>query len=93
MKYKNALQVLPERLISELQEYVSGQILYVPEKDGGKAGWGERNGTREKYRTRNREILMLYRGGFSREQIARQYHLSEHSIKKILQQKPEKGKT
>lgn len=85
MKYKNAKTILPERLFKELQQYVQGEIIYVPRNGSIKAGWGVSNGTREKYSLRNNEIIMLYRNGISKEVIADRYHLSEYSIKKIIQ--------
>lgn len=84
MKYKNAKTVLPENLFKELQQYVKGEIIYVPGEDCERAGWGESNGTRDKYNVRNSEIIMLYRDGISKEVIADRYHLSEYSIKKII---------
>ncbi len=84
LKYKNAKTVLPEGLVRELQKYVRGEMIYVPGDDVPRAGWGEANGTKEKYTIRNTEIIMLYRNGVSKEAIANRYHLSEYSIKKII---------
>lgn len=84
MKYKNAKAVLPDRLLKELQQYVQGEMIYVPGNREIRTGWGESNGTREKYSSRNKEIILLYRSGVSKEAIADQYHLSECSIKKII---------
>ena len=84
MKYKNAKMVLPEKLFKELQKYVQGEILYVPTDSSTRAGWGENNGTKEEYVTRNSEIVMLYRNGLSVDEIAKKYHLSESSIKRIV---------
>ena len=30
MKYKNAQDILPDKLLQELQQYISGGVLYVP---------------------------------------------------------------
>ncbi len=76
--------VLPECLLKELQQYVRGEIIYVPGDDSSRVGWGEANGTKEKYSIRNNEIIMLYKNGVSKEEIALMYHLSEYSIKKII---------
>lgn len=84
MKYKNAKTVLPERLLKELQKYVQGEMIYVPGNGEVRTGWGESNGTREKYSRRNTEIILLYKSGVSKEDIADRYHLSECSIKKII---------
>lgn len=84
LKYRNAKTILPERLLKELQQYIRGEIVYVPGDDSVRAGWGENNGTREKYVSRNKEIITLYRNGISKEAIADRYHLSEYSINKIV---------
>jgi len=84
LKYKNAKTVLPDRLLRELQQYVQGEMIYVPGNGEIRTGWGESNGTREKYSSRNKEIILLYRSGISKEAIADKYHLSECSIKKII---------
>ncbi|MBC7960708.1 MAG: hypothetical protein H7X94_12640 [Vallitaleaceae bacterium] len=84
MKYRNAKAVLPERLLIELQQYVKGEIIYVPSNDGDRAGWGEANGTKEKYLSRNNEIGLLYRNGMSLNEIATRFYLSEGSIRKIV---------
>ena len=84
MKYKNAKMVLPEKLFKELQKYVKGEILYVPTDSSTRAGWGENNGTKEEYSTRNSEIIMLYKNGHSVDEIAKKYYLSECSIRRIV---------
>ena len=70
--------------MKELQQYVQGEMIYVPGNGDIRTGWGESNGTREKYSSRNKEIILLYRSGISKEDIAERYHLSECSIKKII---------
>lgn len=39
MKYVNAAEVLPEKLLRELQTYVDGELLYIP-KASVKKEWG-----------------------------------------------------
>ncbi|MEN8905846.1 MAG: CD3324 family protein [Clostridiales bacterium] len=84
MKYRNAKIILPEDLLNKLQKYVQGEIIYVPCNNIGRARWGEVNGTRKKYKIRNREIKLLYKSGYSINEIADKYFLSEHSIRKIV---------
>ena len=55
MKYKNAQDVLPDSLLKELQKYVSGETLYVPNAEGKKP-WGASSGARSYYRERNAQI-------------------------------------
>ena len=37
MKYKNAQDILPDKLLRELQQYISGGVLYVPSADTKKS--------------------------------------------------------
>ena len=43
--HKNARDILPDRLLRELQEYVSGETLYIPKAEE-KTPWGETSGAR-----------------------------------------------
>ena len=84
MKYKNAKKILPEQLVKEIQKYVQGEIIYVPGINSSRAGWGESNGAKERYRERNNEIIKLYNSGVSIEALTNKYYLSEYSVKKII---------
>jgi len=92
LKYKNAKTILPQGLLREIQQYVRGEMIYVPGDDLPRAGWGESNGTKEKYAVRNNEIIMLYKSGASKQEIADRYHLSEYSIKRIIHDAGASGK-
>ena len=83
MNYKNAAEILPQHLLEEIQKYASGQLMYIPANEN-KAAWGGKNGSRQKYDTRNREIVSLKNSGSSIKQIAEMFYLSTDSIKKIL---------
>lgn|SRR5450756_1122281 len=84
LKYINAKEVLPEQLLTQLQEYVQGTMIYIPGRDAERAAWGESNGTRAQYLLRNREIIQLYRKGSRVDDLADRYHLSPCSIRKIV---------
>ena len=45
MGYKKAEEILPAELIEILQEYVDGDIIYIPKKKT-RAGWGTISGTK-----------------------------------------------
>ncbi|MDE7360174.1 MAG: hypothetical protein K2N39_12285, partial [Lachnospiraceae bacterium] len=75
MKYINAAEILPERLLQELQIYSGGNILYIP-KAGAKADWGSESGSKSFYQERNQKIKTLYRNGNSVDELALQYGLS-----------------
>ncbi|MDF2533787.1 MAG: hypothetical protein K0R80_2424 [Clostridia bacterium] len=84
MSYKNGKQILPRKLLLELQKYVQGELVYVPKPGECRAGWGENNGTRIQLMSRNIEIYNLYRSGISVKELIESYHLSEDSIRKII---------
>ncbi|MEZ3445481.1 MAG: hypothetical protein K1W30_10200 [Lachnospiraceae bacterium] len=83
MKYVNAAEILPERLLRELQTYIDGELLYIP-KSSTKKEWGAVSGSRAFYQERNREIQRLYREGVSIDTLMKQYSLAHSTIKKIV---------
>lgn len=83
MKYINAADVLPEKLLKEIQTYVKGDLLYVP-NDNSKKRWGEKSGSRTYYLKRNSEIKEKYKDGKSISQISDLYGLSFDTVRKIL---------
>lgn len=84
MQYKNGKEVLPARLLKELQKYIQGELIYVPTLEAERKGWGESNGTKENLRKRNAEIYSLYKEGFSIYDLMNRYNLCEDSIRKII---------
>ncbi|MNI12583.1 Mor transcription activator family protein [compost metagenome] len=84
MSYKNGKDVLPPSLLKQLQEYIQGEIIYIPKKGQKRAGWGENNGTRILIERRNREIFRMYQSGTTVLELIKSFHLSEDSIRKII---------
>lgn len=84
MKYINGKDILPKSLLEQLQEYVQGELLYIPRQDNRRAGWGAVNGARLMIRMRNTEICRLYEEGSTVSELMDIYHLSEDSIRKVL---------
>lgn len=84
MKYQNAAEILPERLLRELEVYISGDLLYIPKSD--KRGWGENSGSRSYYEERNSEIRRLFQNGTAIDELAKRYNLANSTIKKIIYQ-------
>lgn len=85
MKYINAAEILPEKLLKELQAYVDGELLYIP-KASVKREWGTASGSRLFYQERNQKIRKLFQDGCSVDEIAEQYGLAYSTIKNILYQ-------
>ena len=84
MKYKNAKNLLPKELLQKVQEYIQGDVIYIPKLKGEKIPWGAKNGARKAIYTRNKDIFNLYANGYSIEEIVSIYNLSESSIRKII---------
>lgn len=81
-KYKNARDVLPESLIREIQKYVRGEHLYIPQTE--RIGWGKKSGSRAEIEHRNNEIYRQYMDGIRVAELAEMYYLSEERIRGIL---------
>jgi Mor family transcriptional regulator len=90
LRYLKAKDVLPEEIIELIQEYVDGDYLYIPRKDGKQKAWGESSGIRESLRERNRQIYKKYSEGASVDELIRTCYLSEQSIRRILRQEKER---
>jgi Mor family transcriptional regulator len=85
VNYRNGKEFLPSQLLSQLQEFVEGELIYIPRKTEQRAGWGAVNGTRTKMAERNQEIYELFLNGWSVPELSARYHLCEDSIRKVLQ--------
>ena len=84
MNYRNAQDILPDKLLKQLQKYTSGELLYVPAEEGRKK-WGSNSGAKQFYETRNEEIRYRYfHKKQSIESIAEDFSLSYETIRKIL---------
>ena len=84
MKYVNAKDVLPPKLLRELQQYLCGELIYVPKKEAAKAAWGQKSGARVSLLLRNRQIICDYKNGIPVYDLMENYCLSEASIRKII---------
>jgi Mor family transcriptional regulator len=82
--YKNGRDILPPDLLKELQQYIQGELIYIPKKNNQRVGWGELSGTRKLITRRNEEIYHLYTEGSSVEDLQQAYYLSEDSIRKVI---------
>lgn len=83
MKYINAEQILPGELLEKIQSYIDGEYIYIP-RCGKRKSWGEGSGGKEELTKRNRVIKCKYNQGDSISKLAREYYLSESSIRRII---------
>ncbi|MBC5996545.1 hypothetical protein EAI30_05525 [Romboutsia ilealis] len=84
MKYKKAQNILPKDVLDLVQKYIDGDYIYIPKKDNSKKSWGEVSGIKAELNSRNFEIYIKFSQGTSIKQLAKDYFLSESSIRRIL---------
>ena len=84
MKYVNAKDVLPADVLSEVQKYTCGNLIYIPKRKEKRAMWGTLNGSKKQVVLRNKKIAEAYRSGAKVHDLMSMYCLSEASIKKII---------
>ncbi len=84
MSYINAQNALPEWLIDEIRSRVGDGLLYIPPAPDCKRAWGSLSGARRLLEQRNQAIRESYRNGASVTILAKEYCLSEETIKKII---------
>lgn len=84
MGYIRAEDVLPPDLLAMVQQYVDGEMVYVPKKNTKRNNWGAVSGTKAYYTNRNALICREYDNGFCVRELAEKYFLSEKSIQRII---------
>ncbi|OAB43291.1 CD3324 family protein [Paenibacillus antarcticus] len=87
MKYINAETLLPEDLLKEIQKYVQGRMVYIPNSEGSRKKWGEKSGNRNYLILRNSQIRQKFGEGSNIDQLSELFSLSHDSIKKIVYSK------
>jgi Mor family transcriptional regulator len=85
VSYIKAEEILPEELIRQIQEYADGVYIYIPRKPGTRHTWGQETDYKAELKIRNDYIRSDYAAGASVTALSRKYHLSEKSIRRILQ--------
>ena len=86
MSYIKAEEILPEELIRQIQEYADGVYIYIPRKPGTRHPWGQETDYKAELKARNDRIRSDYAAGTSVHALSLKYHLSEKSLRRILQQ-------
>ena len=93
MKYKKVQDILPQYMIDDLQQYIEGGYLYIPKKEENKKSWGENTSTKDELNNtntkkelnkRNKEIVKKRKNGKSIQDLAKEYFLTEYSIRRII---------
>ena len=86
MKYVKAQDILPDEVVKIIQEYIDGAFIYIPRKDGVRKAWGENSGARNHLKQRNSEIFARYQKGIAVTELAREFYLSEQSVRRVIGQ-------
>lgn len=84
MSYQKADHILPPELLKKVQEYIDGELIYIPKTAEHKKSWGEGTSTRKELKARNEQIYTDYLNGESMEHLAAKYYLSFKSIQRII---------
>ena len=87
MSYVKAVDVLPDEILSLIQNYVDGEYIYIPRKENNKKSWGENTNSRKEIHMRNSKIYEDYKRGIKVKDLAEKYFLSDKSIQRIVLQK------
>ena len=85
MRYIKAEDILPEEVVELIQQYVDGETIYIPRKAENRLTWGCRTGYKAELRQRNERIHQEHASGATIQILSKRYHLSEKSIRRILQ--------
>ena len=85
MSYIKAEEIQPEELIRQIQTYADGMYIYIPRKPGTRHSWGQETNYKAELKARNDRIRSDYAAGLGVAALSCKYHLSEKSIRRILQ--------
>jgi Mor family transcriptional regulator len=87
MEYKNGMELFPQSLLREIQKYVSGGLVYIPQIEAKHKEWGELSGIKAEICTRNYEIKQKFHKGVTISELAIEYCLAVETIKRIVYSK------
>lgn len=86
MSYIKATDILPEEILNLIQQYVEGEYLYIPKKEGSRKSWGESTKSKKETWQRNLQIYTENKKGVSAKDLSEMYYLSLKSIQRIILQ-------
>ena len=86
MSYIKADDVLPQNIIRIIQQYIDGENIYIPKKNGSRVDWGAKTGAKNELRRRNTIIYREYLNGEKTSELASRYYLSDKTIQRIIRE-------
>lgn len=84
MSYINIYDVLPKEIVEQIQEYVDGVKVYIPQKADNHKSWGSNTDTKQLVSSRNHQIRLEHQNGLTVSELAQKYFLAEKTIQKIV---------
>jgi len=84
MKYVKAQAILPESLLTEIQKYIQGELVYIPKPTANHEKWGAKTGSKKAIAQRNESMIKAYRAGTPIHKLAESYYLAEDTVKNIV---------
>lgn len=84
MGYVRAEEVLPPEILLMVQQYVDGQMIYIPRKADCHRDWGTLTETKRDLGMRNQQIYAEYQSGDTIGELAERYHLTGKSVQRII---------
>lgn len=79
MRYQNGKDLLPQELLTLVQQYAEGKYLYIPRVQRQSPVRASRTD-----HVRNAEICRRYHGGESVRSLAQEYFLSTQAVYRVL---------
>lgn len=89
MKHVDAQTVLPPNLLDAVQEYVQGTYIYIPVRPKKRRPWGAGTAYRRELALRDQLIFTRRLEGVSVPSLARIFHLSEQTVRRIVHKRRE----
>ena len=87
MQYINAKDVLPETLLVQVQQYIKGCTIYIPQYEDMQDSNVFKTDAKTELVKRNNEIKHKKRYGATIDELMEEYHLSYDTVKSIVYRK------
>lgn len=84
MSYIRAEDILPKDVLELVQQYVDGQMIYIPRKSECHLSWGTGTDTKRDLMIRNSKMYEEYRSGMTVRELSERYFLAEKSVQRII---------
>ncbi len=84
MGYIRAEDILPKEVLALVQQYVDGQMVYIPRKSECHKTWGAETQTKKNLLQRNQQMYAEHQSGVTTKALSEKYFLTEKSVQRII---------